>query len=911
GQKRSITHLEYLEARRLGKDVLIFLAAPETEGRDDLFPQDQRDTEQHGKQLKAFRAELERARAVAYFSTPTDLYEAVIRAVHQWLRSRPVGRDSVGREEAEAPQPPKNLRKFLDPRDPHAKRYPRPRGIQALRGVLLFCWLVVVGYLGTVIWNIYGLIHTGFADVTPDNLRAALELPGPLASADAPLWAEGLFAVGVVALAAACYWATRDRAIEHDVSEWRHKREIYERLPARGATPPVAVDVSGALFYGLEAPDDQHFVGREHDLAEVLERLRTRGLAAISGLGGVGKTALAGVALREVRETGEFPGGIVAVRCEGLTDPATVLRLVLERFGQPDGEMERETLDQLGARARRALAGKRALVALDNVEPDTVGPDNAEPAWSVRDVISRLREAGVALLLTSRQIPPRAAVPVEASYVLEVLAPEEALRLFAQSYGRPDTLDLTRAEGAAAERIVRALGYHTLAIKLEGANAADLALDLGEVAGDLEAHPERGLDLAEDEVPFAVQRAFARSIEKLPEGARRLFAALAAVPTAEFGRGAALALAGGITPPVGETALDLLVRRALAEAALDTTMPEGSDRQRLRLHLLMRAYATREFAKWAEKERRAASSALATFYAGYANETEDRALGPDEENITGMLEWAHAQGEDGLVAELTWGLAQFWRDTGRTKAALTYLPVGIQAAEAIADQTREREDRLRAARLLSTYGNVLQAMGRLNEAEDIHQRNLALRREVQDRRGEGIALSNLGQIALMRGRLEEAEGYFQQSLVIDREVQDRRGEGVVLLSLAIIAKQHGHFDEAANFYHQSLVICREVGDRTGEGVILTDLASIEADQNHDDEAELYFRQGLEALVETQEAYNRAAVSLYFGEFLITRRGKRDEGCAMLGEAARLFEAMGVPGAEEARETARRLGCGAA
>ena len=51
------------------------------------------------------------------------------------------------------------------------------------------------------------------------------------------------------------------------------------------------------------------------------------------------------------------------------------------------------------------------------------------------------RVAGVALLLTSRGALPRAVVPVEASRMLELLSPEEALDLFAQTYGRPAALD--------------------------------------------------------------------------------------------------------------------------------------------------------------------------------------------------------------------------------------------------------------------------------------------------------------------------------------------------------------------------------------------------------------------------------------------------------------------------------------
>ncbi len=180
---------------------------------------------------------------------------------------------------------------------------------------------------------------------------------------------------------------------------------------------------------------------------------------------------------------------------------------------------------------------------------------------------------------------------------------------------------------------------------------------------------------------------------------------------------------------------------------------------------------------------------------------------------------------------------------------------------------------------------------------------------MQDRQGEGVDLSSLGQIALARGRLDEAEGYFQQSLLIRREVQDRQGEGVVLSSLGQIALRRGRLDEAEGYFQQSLLIRREVQDRRGEGVDLSTLGVIAAEGGRDDEAEAYYRQGLAALQEAQDAINFAGVSVAFGEFLITKRNKREEGCAMLAEAARLYDAMGIPGGERARETMRELGCG--
>jgi tetratricopeptide (TPR) repeat protein len=493
--------------------------------------------------------------------------------------------------------------------------------------------------------------------------------------------------------------------------------------------------------------------------------------------------------------------------------------------------------------------------------------------------------------------------------MLEVMSPEEALRLFAQSYGRPDTLDLTRTERAAAEKIVKALGYHTLAIKLEGANAAELALDLGVIAGELEARPDRGLDLEDGETPAAVQRAFARSVEALPDDARRLFSSLAAFATAEFGRDAALALAAGLQPPATENDLNLLVRRALLEASLNQQMPEASDRQRLRLHPLLRAYAGRGFATLPAAGRDAAASALAVYYAGYTNEVADVALVPDEENITGALEWAHARDEQSLVMRLCDGMRQYWRDRSKNRERRAYLPWGIAAAEAIVTATSPNGERLLLARLYSAYGEVQLLSGRTAEATSLMERSLGIRRDAGDQRGEGIVLSLLGDILRQRGDLAGAQANYERVLAIMREVGDTRGEGVALSLLGDILRQRGDLAGAQANYERVLAIMREIGDTREEGVALFKRGQVDEALGRDAEAEAHYQEGLTRLRTVDEVGQVAVASEVLGAFLITKRGKQSEGCAMLSDAARLYDQMGLADqAEAARETARRLGC---
>ncbi|HEY7984229.1 MAG TPA: NB-ARC domain-containing protein, partial [Ktedonobacterales bacterium] len=461
-----------------------------------------------------------------------------------------------------------------------------------------------------------------------------------------------------------------------------------------------------------ELPVPASFIGRTDDLEWVLDRLRagqTSAVTAIRGIGGIGKSTLAGEAVRALYAEDRFPEGIAVIGCAEQSDPTVVLARVLTRFDARRAAPQVSTLPELAALAAQLLRNKRALVVLDNVEPE----------WPITDVVTPLRQAGAVVLLTARQQLPRAAVAAEGSRELDLLSAAQALDLFARAAGR-SAAELPPAERGAAAEIVALLDRHTLALQLAGVYAA--GRDLNAVAREMK-DPSRVLGLPDElDVPDAMRRVFATSYRTLDADARRLFAALAAFATNEFGRQAALALGTGLGLAQPATSLDLLVRRALASASVDETLPETADRERLRLHALLRAFAEGLFATEAAARAGAALATVAAYYADYANATPDLALTPDEANISGALEWAHERGEDdpdaeAIVMRICDGMRGFWRDTGRTRAGLRYLTWGSQAGERVAARTGEQTDRLRAANIALYYGDILMNVGRLPQAE--------------------------------------------------------------------------------------------------------------------------------------------------------------------------------------------------
>lgn len=673
----------------------------------------------------------------------------------------------------------------------------------------------------------------------------------------------------------------------------------------------------------LGAPDP--LVGRATELQKLSTRLHPDrpSVVAITGLAGIGKTALAATIARQLHEENRFPGGIAVVLCQGLTASSDVLRRVLARFDPARHQPDATDLSALGELAQRLLRGTPALVVLDDVVPDV----------PVADVVAPLRAAGASLLLTARHRLPAAAVSIADTLPLELLSQAEALELFALARGHTGADTVAEADTPSAERIVNALGCHTLAVRLAGTYAANAQRDLAALAEELE-DPLRKVALPDGDTPSAVQQAFEQSIQALPENAQQLFASLAVFQANEFGRGALSALGTALRLDVPERAIDLLVLRALINATTNGTMPAASDRERLRLHPLLQALSLVRFNALSDERRDTMQLAIAQYYATYtqrlaASELShaeiNRAIEQDEPNVIGALEWAHQRGHLELVVALCSGVQRFWRDRGSTRASLKYLLWGVSAAEqqlgdpANPDPARadtlfwlqlnlgyayqstgalrkathlyerahflacQSHARRNEGAALSRLAQIYHARGQLEEARDHLERSLAIRREVEDRRGEGQDLRLLSQIAQHRGKLDDAERYLQRSLAIARDLDDAAAEGTVLANLGRLARDRGKLDDAERCLNRSLMLARDVGNRLCEGTVLRHLGRVARDRGRIEEAKERFEESRVIAEEMEDIRGKGTILAQLGR-LEFWGGRLDEAEKLLRQA---------------------------
>lgn len=320
-----------------------------------------------------------------------------------------------------------------------------------------------------------------------------------------------------------------------------------------------------------------HFAARAAELRildELLDELATDGgtmiIAVVTGMAGVGKTALA--VHWGHRVASRFPDGQLYINLRGF-DPSgrtvtaqEAIRRFLEALGipaegiPPDPEAQRDRYLSL-------MAGQRTLVILDN----------ARDTEQIRPLLPG--GPGPLVLITSRrQMPGLVAAEGARHVALDVLAEDDARELLARRLG-PARFT---AEPEAADQLIRLCGHLPLALGIVAARSATRpAFSLAALAAEL-ASAENRLDrLDVGDTASSVRAVFSWSASLLSERAARLFGLLGMYPGAEISVQGAASLIG---LPLARTG-DLLTE--LADANLLTENLPG----RFALHDLLRVYA--------------------------------------------------------------------------------------------------------------------------------------------------------------------------------------------------------------------------------------------------------------------------------------------------------------------------------
>jgi len=465
-------------------------------------------------------------------------------------------------------------------------------------------------------------------------------------------------------------------------------------------------------------------------------------VVAVTGLPGVGKTALAVEVAQQAQDRGLFPGGVVFAHLNGdtsgeaRTDVDAALNLLLRTLGVPAGDIPAHEAGQT-AMYRRRLAGLAResaplLLVLDNVE-----------SWTRLQLLLP-RIPGIATLVTARSRSSAAG----ATYHVElgVLRPDDAVAMLeavAQRDGAPPP------ERAEALRLAQLCGFLPLALSVVAARLArNPTTDLAGLVAELTS---ARLRLGRDEEEVSVRAALDSSYRLLTEPEARALRYLAIAPGTEISAEAAVLLLG---VPEDETHRLLA---ALTDAHLLTSVAS----QRWSMHDLVALYATERASHGEQDEQAEAIVRLAVGYlqgtrratAALGEETVDLAerrralrwLTEERLNLLAMVD----KGPEGIAVELALQLVEFLTEE-RFFADL------LRINDRVYEVASSRSDEALLATALNNRGAALAHVRRFDEAVVCFEQAQSAYRELGDAPAEARALNNLGAALLGSGRTEDA-----------------------------------------------------------------------------------------------------------------------------------------------------------
>lgn len=191
----------------------------------------------------------------------------------------------------------------------------------------------------------------------------------------------------------------------------------------------------------------------------------------------------------------------------------------------------------------------------------------------------------------------------------------------------------------------------------------------------------------------------------------------------------------------------------------------------------------------------------------------------------------------------------------------------------------------------SRIGRLHRDRGQLAEATAHLDAALALFEVAADTRGIASTLDDLGKLQWLKGDYKRALGFTQRALTMRQQLGDRRSIALSLNNLGLVFQDSGQFKEALGAFEHALAIRREIGDLVGVSISLNNLGTVAQDQRDDPKALSLFQEALDLAKETGDRNRTAVILTNLGE-TYARLGHTASAIHYLRQAEELADELG-------------------
>ena len=560
-------------------------------------------------------------------------------------------------------------------------------------------------------------------------------------------------------------------------------------------------------------------IGRDDELAEVVNLMGAHRLVALTGAGGVGKTRLAVAAARVLRP--RFADGVWLAQFSPLADPGLVPAAVATAVGLVGGEGSVQSVAQ-------ALAGRRLLLVLDTCEHVIeVAASMAEAALRASPelrILATTREPLKAEGEWVYSVPPLA-VPT-ANVEQGDFFKYGSIRLFlerARAANPRFAPDGTLVELVGA--ICRRLDGIPLAIELAAARVP--ALDVEELAARLDDRFRLLTGGRRTALPRhqTLRATFDWSYDGLSEPERVVLRRLA-VFAGTFDLEAVRAIVTDPEIPASAVVDGIagLVAKSLLQAEIDGAIA------RYRLLDTTRAYAMEKLTEHNEFDKAARQhaayfrdvfvSAMANFRTRVPTENLAR-YGGELDNVRAALDWSFStSGDVAIGVDLTAAYAPIWMNLSLVAECRDRCEHALHSLEI----DRNLNARLQMLLQIGLGNSLMHTLGPSEQAQAVLTRALETADILGDLDAQARALLALSTVSAYRGEYGKAAATTERLREIAKKIGDpliavvaERRLGITLITIGRLAEAQRCFEHviasSVLLERERLPIWRQSGDR--------------------------------------------------------------------------------------------------
>jgi tetratricopeptide (TPR) repeat protein len=231
------------------------------------------------------------------------------------------------------------------------------------------------------------------------------------------------------------------------------------------------------------------------------------------------------------------------------------------------------------------------------------------------------------------------------------------------------------------------------------------------------------------------------------------------------------------------------------------------------------------------------------------------------------------------------GLWPFWYARGHLSEGRRWLAAALQAAHDPPLPLR--------AQALNAAGSLAREQGDLDQAEQLLEQSLTLKRQIGVPAGIAASLVNLGTVAMNRMQFDKASAMFNEALGIYTELNDRSSAAVCLGNLANLARDQGRYEEASDLYLRCIEIFEECNDTEQLAAALLNISIATTATGRLEAAEGYCRRAAALFAELGDRGGLAPCLEELGHIAV-EQGRDSHAAQLLGAAGSLRREIEMP-----------------